>query len=112
MKSYPIYRGVDNEIEFRGLRGLYFYHAAGGLIASVFVTLLSYILGMSILPAILLLAVGSGGTLIWSYTRNNRYGRWGAVKQQVQRLKPSFVCQYRSFNRLIPVRPSSTFKTK
>lgn len=108
MKSYAIHRGVDNEIEFRGLRGMYFYYAAVGLIVSVFVTLFSYILGLPILLAILLLAVGAGGTLAWCYTQNGRYGRWGAVKQQVQRHKPSFVCQYQSFNRLVPVRQSTT----
>lgn len=104
MKSYPIHRGVDNEIEFRGLRGQHFYYAAGGLIASVFVTLFSYILGLPILVALLVLAVGSGGTLAWCYTQNNRHGRWGAVKQQVQRLRPQYVCQHQSFNRLVPVR--------
>lgn len=103
MKSFPIFRGADNEIEFRGLRGLYFYYAAGGLITSVFATLFGYILGAPILLAVLFLLIGSGGTLTWCYSRNNRYGRWGAVKQQVRQLKPAFVCQYNSFNRLIPV---------
>lgn len=104
MKSFPIHRGADNEIEFRGLRGQYFYYAAGGLIASVFATLLGYVLGAPILLAMLLLVVGAGGALTWCYTRNTRYGRWGAVKEQVRQLKPSFVCQYQSFNRLLPVR--------
>lgn len=112
MKAYSIYRGVDNEIEFRGLRGQYFYYAAGGLIASVFFTLFSYILGLPILLAILFLSLGAGGTLGWCYTQQGRYGRWGAVKQQVGRLKPGFVCQYQSFNRLVPVRSSTTRKIR
>ena len=113
MKSYSIYRGVDNEIEFRGLRGQHFYYAAGGLIASVFLTLFSYIIGLPILLAMLLLALGAGGTLTWCFTQQGRYGRWGTVKQKVQRLKPSFVCQYQSFNRLVPVRQhSSTRKAR
>lgn len=112
MKSFPIYRGADNEIEFRGLRGTYFYYAAGGLIASVFTTLFGYILGAPILLAILYLLVGGAGTLCWCYYRNNQYGRWGAVKQSIQQAKPSFVCQQQSFNRLIPVRNTLTRKTR
>ena len=103
MKSFPVFRGADNEIEFRGLRGRYFYYAAGGLVASVFATLLGYVLGAPILLAILLLLLGSSGTLFWCYSRNNKFGRWGAVKQQVRQLKPAYVCQYHAFNRLIPV---------
>lgn len=112
MKSFQIHRGADNEIEFRGLRGLYFYYTAGGLIASVFATLFGYVLGVPILLAILLLVVGTGTTLFWCYSRNNRYGRWGAVKQQVQQMKPSFVCQYQSFNRLVSVRATVNRKAR
>ena len=112
MKSFPIFRGADNEIEFRGLRGLHFYYAAGGLIASVFATLFGYILGAPLVLAILFLVIGSGGTLIWCYWRKNRFGRWGAVKQQVRQLKPAFVCQYSSFNRMIPVRATTRRKTR
>ncbi|MCY7358446.1 MAG: DUF4133 domain-containing protein [Rudanella sp.] len=108
----PTTNRVAGAIEFRGLRGLYFYYAAGGLITSVFATLLGYILGAPVLVAILLLFLGSGSTLLWCYTRNNRFGRWGAVKQKVHQLKPQFVCQYQSFNRLIPVRPTTPYKLR
>lgn len=112
MKSFPVYRGADNEIEFRGLRGVYFYYAAAGLITSVFTTLFGYILGAPILLAMLSLLVGGSGTLFWCYSRNNRYGRWGAVKQPIQQTKPSFICQHQSFNRLIPVRNTLTRKIR
>ena len=36
MKAYIIHRGVDNEIEFRGLRGKHFYYAAICVIATLF----------------------------------------------------------------------------
>ncbi len=112
MKSFPIYRGTDNEIEFRGLRGHYFYYAAGGLIGWVFTTLFGYILGAHILLAMLTLLVGGLGTVTWCYTRTNRYGRWGAVKQPIQQAKPAFVYQHQSFNRLIPIRKPLEPKTR
>ncbi len=105
MKSFPVHRGADNEIEFRGLRGQYFYYAAGGLIGSVFLTLFGYIVGLPPLFAIAILLAGSGATLGWCYRSNARYGRYGADKWTVQRLKPHFVCQYDSFNRLISTQP-------
>jgi hypothetical protein len=105
MKSYPVHRGADNEIEFKGLRGRHFYYAASGLIGSVFCTLFGYIVGLPPLLAVFVLLAGSGATLGWSYRNNTRYGRWGADKWTVQRLKPHFIFQYDSFNRLLATQP-------
>ena len=65
MKSFPVFRGVDNEIEFRGLRGKYFYYAAVGIIASIFLTLFLYIIGLNTLIAISVLLMSAGSTLFY-----------------------------------------------
>lgn len=103
MKSYTIYRGVDNEIEFRGLRGKHFYYAVICVIVVIFTGLFMYMLGISPILALLFLSItGSGG--LWLIFRNNkRHGRWGDVKQVVSVQKPFFVCQQQSFRKLITV---------
>jgi hypothetical protein len=104
MKYYTIHRGVDNEIEFRGLRGKHFYHAAICVIATLFLGLFLYMVGVPPLLTLTFLSV-AGSSALWLIFRNNkRYGRWGAVKQTVRAHKPHFVCQYQSFGQLIPYR--------
>ncbi len=104
MKAYTIHRGVDNEIEFRGLRGKHFYYAAICVIGTLFLGLFLYMLGVPPLLTLLFLSMAGSGTLWFIFRNNKRYGRWGNVKQSVRSQKPSFVCQYQSFGQLIPVR--------
>lgn len=103
-RVYPIFRGVDNELEFRGLRGKYFYYAVGGVIGSIFLTLVLYIVGVNLLVALVLLVATGGGALGYAYSANKKYGRWGDVKQPVRTLKPHFVSQTRSFRQVVDVR--------
>lgn len=102
VRQFIIIRGVDTEIEFRGLRGKYFYYCAGGCTGSIFVTLVLYILSFPLLLSLLVLVVGAGFSLYYFYMLNNKYGRWGDVKQPVRSMKPGAVYQNNSFRQLIP----------
>jgi hypothetical protein len=102
VRQFIIIRGVDTEIEFRGLRGKYFYYCAGGCIGSIFLTLVLYILSFPVLVALLVLVLGSGFSVYYCYTLNNKYGRWGDVKQPVRSMKPDAVYQNNPFRQLLP----------
>lgn len=104
-RVYPIFRGVDNELEFRGLRGKYFYYAVGGVIGSIFLTLFLYIFGVNLFLALLLMLATGGGAVFYTYSANKKYGRWGDVKQPVRSLKPHYLYQTRSFGRIVAVKP-------
>lgn len=104
MKSFPVFRGVDNEIEFKGLRGKHFYYAAIGTVVSIFLTLFLYIIGLNPLLAISVLLLGAGSTLFYCYDANKRHGRWGEMKLAIKNQKPLFVYQNRSFARFIPIK--------
>ena len=103
-RVYPVYRGVDNELEFRGLRGKYFYYAVGGVIGGIFVTLLLYIFGVNLFLSLVLMLLLGGGVLFYAYSANKKYGRWGDVKQPIRTLKPHFVYQTRSFRQMVTVK--------
>jgi hypothetical protein len=105
MKLYSIHRGVDNEIEFKGLRGKHFYSAAICVIVTLFLGFVLYMVGVPPFFTIVFLSLLGGGALWYVFRNNKRYGRWGDVKQRVQRYKPHFVCQYQSFGKLVSVRP-------
>ena len=78
MKKYSIYRGIDNEIEFKGLRGRYFYHAAGGAVGFIMTTLLLHIVGVRSYSILNPSSLSSGWqpfttSLTYCYPLFNRY---------------------------------------
>ncbi|GAB3179631.1 DUF4133 domain-containing protein [Telluribacter humicola] len=101
MKRYPIYRGVDNEIEFKGLRGRYFYYAVGGGVGCIMTALFLHILGVPILLNLFFLVAGLLASYLIPTTYNKSHGRWGFDKLSVQRLQPRYVVRYQSIRSLL-----------
>ncbi|HEV7347389.1 DUF4133 domain-containing protein [Telluribacter sp.] len=107
MKKYSIYRGVDNEIEFKGLRGQYFYYAAGGGVGCIMTALFLHILGVPILVNILFLVGGLLTAYLVPTAYNKSHGRWGFDKLPVRRLQPRYVVRYQSIRSILKRNASS-----
>jgi hypothetical protein len=103
MKRYPIYRGIDNEIEFRGLRGRYFYLAAGGCVGCIMLTLLLHILGMPLPVSIVFLSLGLGVSYALPSAYNKSHGRWGFDKLPVRTMQPRHVVRYKSIRSILTI---------
>ncbi|SEJ74553.1 protein of unknown function [Dyadobacter sp. SG02] len=101
MKQHNIYRGIDNDIEFKGLRGKYFYYAIGAAVGIIFLTFLLYLIGLPTLFALAFLAIGLIATYIASYRYNTIYGKWGADKLPVTSMQPKYIVRRDSYNQLI-----------
>jgi Domain of unknown function (DUF4133) len=101
-RVYPVFRGVDNELEFRGLRGKYFYYAVAGAIGSIFLTLMLYILGVNVLLAMLLMVMVGGGALYYNVSSGldlNRFDKHaGLVFIKMIRHQPC-QCMHQRINR-------------
>ena len=101
MKKYPIYRGIDNEIEFKGLRGQYFYYAAGGAVGFIMTTLVLHILGVPILFNIVFLGSGLMASYLIPTSFNKSHGRWGFDKLPVRSMQPKHIVRYKSINSIV-----------
>lgn len=101
MKKYAIYRGIDNEIEFKGLRGRYFYYAAGGAVGFIMTTLLLHILGVPVLFNIVFLCLGLVASYLIPTSYNKSHGRWGFDKLPVRSLQPKHIVRYRSIRSIV-----------
>ncbi len=110
MKQYTIYRGIDNEIEFKGLKGRYFYLAAGGAVGCIMVTLLLHIVGMPLGINIVFLCLGLGASYAVPTAYNKSHGRWGFDKLPVKNLQPRYVVRYKSIRSILRI--DSTTRTK
>jgi hypothetical protein len=104
MKEFIVFKGVDHEIEFKGLRGKYFYIGAIGGVGSIFICLLLVILGLPSVVVFLLLLLLLGGTVSAAFHLSKKYGRWGMEKQPIQERKPHFIHQGMPFHKIVPAK--------
>lgn len=95
------FRGVDNEIEFRGLRGKYFYYAATSLVGAIFITMMLYVFGVPIIISLGFLVLIGGGGVYYFTEQNKKHGRWGEVKSSLKGLKPGGVINKVPINQLM-----------
>lgn len=90
-RYFPFHRGVDNEIEFKGLRGAYFYWAAGVVVGAILLSMFLYIVGFPMVLTIFLLVAGGGGGLYYIMAQNTKYGRYGKLRKSLPAMRPRSV---------------------
>ena len=112
MKEFIIFKGVDHEIEFKGLRGKYFYLGAIGGVGSIFSCLILVIIGIPSIVVFLLLLLLLSATISAAFHLSKKYGRWGMEKQPVQERKPHFIHQKMPFHKIVPVKAVLKLTTK
>jgi hypothetical protein len=79
---YFINRGINQSIEFRGLKAQYILHAACIVVADLLLFILLYISGLS--PWIYMpvcFGLGGGG-IVWCYRSSLIYGEFGRAKKR------------------------------
>lgn len=98
MVAFEINRGVENEIEFRGLRGKYVYYTALGIGLSIFLGIFLSIFGLPNFIMVVFVTTGIGGSTYWGYNENKKYGKWGRTKLEAQSKLPKVL--YRTHDSL------------
>lgn len=98
MKS-SVNKGVDDEIEFKGFKGRYFYQLAGTVLALLTVIFLLYSMGGS--SMYLLVFAGIAGLCAYTYIKfqMDRNGKYGHIHQQHS--APSHIIINAPFYRLV-----------
>lgn len=101
MAEYPVNKGVDRKVEFKGLTAQYLVLFAGGLIGVFILFVMMYASG---LPQGLCIftAVAAATLLVWGTFRlNRRYGPHGLQKLLSSRQHPRRIVHRRAVGRLL-----------
>ncbi len=88
---YPINKGINRSIEFKGLRAQYIWYLGGGLLALLILFAVMYIAGV---PALLcVFIIGAAGSLLFVkvYAMNKKYGEYGMMKKIAARSLPGVI---------------------
>lgn len=88
---YHINKGINQSMEFKGLKAQYIWYLGGGIIVLMIFFAGMYIAG---LPSFLCIAIiGISGT-IWVlkiYKMSRKYGQYGMMKALAKRQIPKFI---------------------
>lgn len=87
-KTYFLNKGVNQSIEFRGLRAQYVLYLAIGLAGLLVMFAILYIAGLPSYCCIGVLFAGGGGLFHFVYKMSKRYGQHGLMKKMAARRVP------------------------
>ncbi|MFW2475430.1 MAG: DUF4133 domain-containing protein [Sediminibacterium sp.] len=88
---YPINKGVDKPIIFRGLTAQYIWWLGGGILCYLLLFALLYLLGVSMLVCVLLVFILAGWWIWQVYRLSKRYGEHGMMKKMAAAAVPKWV---------------------
>nr|WP_281634767.1 DUF4133 domain-containing protein [Flavobacterium luteolum] len=85
---YHINKGINQSIEFKGLKAQYIWYLGGGVVVLMIVFAVMYIIGVPPLICVGLI-IGAGSFLIFKiYRMSNTYGEYGMMKALASRQVP------------------------
>ncbi|MET3114889.1 hypothetical protein AAKU52_002629 [Pedobacter sp. CG_S7] len=94
---YPINKGVNESIEFLGLRAQYIWYMGGTILGLLFLFGIIYGIGLPTFICIIIVFGLGAFAFFFIYKLNDKYGEHGLMKKAAQRRMPDAVnCSSRS----------------
>lgn len=91
---YRINKGINQSIEFKGLKAQYIWYLGGGVIVLMVLFAALYIAGVPSLVCITLIGIAGTVLVVKIYRMSHRYGEYGMMKALAKRQVPKAVKCY------------------
>lgn len=91
---YQINKGINKNIEFKGLKAQYIWYFGGGVIALLILFAIMYIIGINSFMCIGIILIAGTGLVIKIYRLSNKYGEHGMMKAMAKRKVPKVIKSY------------------
>lgn len=85
---YQINKGINQSIEFKGLKAQYIWYLGGGVIALMIIFAAMYIIGLPSLVCIGIILIAGTVLVIRIYGMSNKYGEYGLMKALARKQVP------------------------
>ncbi|GGF44168.1 DUF4133 domain-containing protein [Echinicola rosea] len=89
--EYRINKGINRQLEFKGLKGQYLAYLAGGLVILLLLASTAYLLGLSPWTILVIVLLLGSGLFAIVFHLNAKYGRHGMMKAIAHRQLPKGV---------------------
>lgn len=91
---YSINKGINQSIEFKGLKAQYIWYLGGGVVGLMILFAVMYIIGIPSLICIAFIGA-SGAFLVFKiYRMSNTYGEYGMMKALARKQIPKWIKVY------------------
>jgi len=91
---YQINKGINQSIEFKGLKAQYIWYLGAGIIVLMVVFAIMYIIGIPSFVCIGIIVTAGTGMIIKIYRMSHKYGEYGMMKLMAKRQLPKVIKAY------------------
>lgn len=88
---YQINKGINQSIEFRGLKAQYIWYMGGGVVALLIVFAVMYIVGLPIYLCIGIITAAGTFLVMKIYKMSHKYGEHGLMKTLARKQVPKII---------------------
>jgi len=88
---YQINKGINQSIEFKGLKAQYIWYLGGGVVALMIVFAIMYIIGLPSFICIGVIAIAGVLLVTRIYGMSRKYGEYGLMKALARKQVPKVI---------------------
>lgn len=88
---YQINKGINQSIEFRGLKAQYIWYLGGGVIVLMILFATMYIAGLPSIVCVGIISVSGALLVLYIYRMSHKYGEHGMMKALAKRQVPKAI---------------------
>jgi hypothetical protein len=88
-RKYPINKGVNKPLEFRGLQAQYIWYLAASLLLVFLTFAVLYLLGINLYTDVPLCLILGGLLITRTYRLSREYGQYGIMKKRARKALPT-----------------------
>ena len=105
MNTYNINKGIGRKVEFKGLKSQYLLIFAGGLLGTLILVMILYMVGVNSFIC-LFLGIGGASLIVWqTFTLNGKYGEHGLMKKAANKRHPRYIICRKPVHRYLKFTP-------
>lgn len=91
---YQINKGINQSIEFKGLKAQYIWYLGGGVVLLMILFAVMYIIGLPSLVCVGFIAAAGSFLIFKIYRMSNKYGEYGMMKEVAKKQIPKCIKVY------------------
>ena len=91
---YRINKGINQSIEFKGLKAQYIWYLGGGVVSLMILFAILYIMGLPSLLCVGFIAATGAFLVLKIYRMSNKYGEYGMMKALARKQIPKCIKVY------------------
>jgi hypothetical protein len=88
---YQINKGINQSIEFKGLKAQYIWYLGGGVVALMILFAGMYIIGVPSFVCVVIIGISGALLVLYIYRMSHKYGEHGMMKALAKRQVPKVI---------------------